>query len=412
MIKKPELVAPAGDFERLRAAFMFGATSCYLGGSEFSLRAHAKNFELENIKQAADFAHTMRGKVYVAVNVFAHNNEFERLYNYIIDLRQAGVDALIASDPGVINLIHEVLPDMDIHISTQANTHNYRAVSFWGKLGIKRVILARELSINEISEIHQREPSVELETFVHGAMCAAYSGRCLLSLYMTGRSANRGECAHPCRYGYSLLEETRPGEYFPVEEDGRGTYIMNSKDLCLVQRLPELINAGVAAFKIEGRMKSMAYVAAVTRVYRDAIDDYFYDPELYRSNLPSYISELQKTSRREFTAGFFDGKLSADSISYDNDGAAPPEGSVARSDFCAVVKSYDKSTGCAIIEQRGKFSVGETLEFLTSSRSDFKQVIAGLSTMDGERVLHAPHPKQLLRLEVEYPVRELDILRR
>jgi putative protease len=250
---------------------------------------------------------------------------------------------------------------------------------------------------------------------------------------MTGRSANRGECAHPCRYRYSLLEESRPGEYFPVEEDGRGTYIMNSKDLCLVHHLPELINAGVVGFKIEGRMKSMAYVAAVTRTYRNAIDDYFYDPELYRSKLPEYIAELRRTGRREFTVGFFDGKLSSDSFNYDNSSATenknlsdtseaessePTAASsdinlpVRKSDFCAVVKSYDKSTGYAIIEQRGKFNVGETLEFLTSSGSDFKQVITDLSTLDGERVLSAPHPRQLLRLAADHPVREPDILRR
>jgi len=405
-IKKPELLAPAGDFEKLRAALSFGADAVYLGGAEFSLRSKAKNFDAEGIAQAVEYAHGLGRKAYVTVNVYAHNEDFKRMYDFLIKLRLTEADAVIVSDPGVYSLVKEIIPDMNIHISTQANTTNYRAAAFWTKAGAKRVVLARELTFDEIEEIRRREPSVELEVFVHGAICMAYSGRCMLSYYMTGRSANRGECAHPCRYKYVLMEETRPGEYFPIEEDSRGVYVLNSKDLCLIEHIPKLITCGVSSFKIEGRMKSVYYTAAAVKAYRGAIDDYFTDPALYERNKGNYLSDLLLTTQREFTPGFFTGTPNGNAQSYNRDKTGHG------SDFCGIVKSYDPNTHWAIIEQRGKFSVGDELEFLTAEGPGFRQVINEVFDINNIPLQTAPHPRQLLRIRAVRPVKELDILRR
>ncbi|MDR2649480.1 MAG: U32 family peptidase [Clostridiales bacterium] len=405
-VKKPELLAPAGDFEKLRAALSFGADAVYLGGAEYSLRSKAKNFDAEGITQAVKYAHGLGRKVYVTVNIYARNEDFKCMYDFLIKLRCTGADAVIVSDPGVFSLVKEIIPDMDIHISTQANTTNYRAAAFWAKAGAKRAVLARELSIAEIEEIRRATPAIELEAFVHGAMCMAYSGRCLLSHYLTGRGANRGECAHPCRYKYALMEETRLGEYFPIEEDSRGAYIMSSKDLCLIEYIPQLIASGVSSFKIEGRMKSVYYTAAAVKAYRCAIDDYFNDPELYESNKGVYLSDLFLTAHRDFTTGFFTGKLN-ESIRV-HDGPDAEHGS----DFCGIVKSYDADSNWAVVEQRGKFGVGEELEFLTAEGSGFRQIINEMFDLNSAPLQNAPHPRQLLRIRAVRPVRELDILRR
>ena len=403
---KPELLAPAGDFEKLRAALSFGADAVYLGGAEYSLRSYAKNFDVEGIAQAVEYTHNLGRKVYVTVNVYARNEDFKRMYDFLIKLRGTGADAVIVSDPGVFSLIKEIIPDMNIHISTQANTTNYRAAAFWAKAGAKRIVLARELTLNEIEEIRRAEPSIELEVFTHGAMCMAYSGRCLLSSFMTGRSANRGECAHPCRYKYALMEETRPGEYFPIEEDSRGAYIMNSRDLCLVGYIPQLIAAGVTSFKIEGRMKSVYYTAATVKAYRCAIDDYFADPALYEQNKSAYFSDLALITHRDFTAGFLTGAPHGVLHNYDN--ADAEHGS----EFCGIVKSYNPDTNWAVIEQRGKFIIGDELEFLTAKGPGFRQIITEMLDMNNTPVASAPHPRQLLKLRTARPVQELDILRK
>ena len=405
-IEKPELLAPAGDFEKLRAAISFGADAVYLGGAEYSLRSKAKNFDVDGIAQAVDYAHGFGCKVYVTVNIYARNEDFKRMYDFLIQLRCTQADAIIVSDPGVYSLVKEIIPDMSIHISTQANTTNYRAAAFWAKAGAKRVVLARELSCQEIELIHSAVPAIELEVFTHGAMCMAYSGRCMLSHYMTGRNANRGECSHPCRYKYALMEETRPGEYMPIEEDSRGAYILNSKDLCLIEYIPELIASGVSSFKIEGRMKSVYYTAATVKAYRSAIDDYFTDPRLYEQNKGKYLSELLLTTQRGFTSSFFTGTPDENAQSYNNDMTGHG------SDFCGIVKSYDPNTNWAIIEQRGKFSVGDSLEFLTAKGSGFRQVINEIIDLNNTPLQSAPHPRQLLRIRVIKPVEELDILRR
>ncbi|MDR1559550.1 MAG: U32 family peptidase [Clostridiales bacterium] len=404
-IAKPELLAPAGDFEKLRAALSFGADAVYLGGAEYSLRSKAKNFDAEGINQAVEYAHGLGRKVYVTVNIYARNEDFKRMYDFLIKLQCTGADAVIVSDPGVFSLVKEIIPDMAIHISTQANTTNYRAAAFWAKAGAKRVVLARELPAAEITEISRAAPAVELEAFVHGAMCMAYSGRCLLSHYMTGRDANRGECAHPCRYNYVLMEETRPGEYYPIEEDSRGAYVMNSKDLCLIEYIPQLIESGVSCFKIEGRMKSVYYTAAAVNAYRCAIDDYFNDPKLYESNKAAYLSELFLTTHRDFTTGFFTD--SPNELTQIYDGVAE-----SGSDFCGIVKSYDSDSHWTIVEQRGKFSVGDELEFLTADGPGFRQIINEIFDLNNAPLQSAPHPRQLLRIRAVRPVRELDILRR
>lgn len=299
-----EILAPAGDLEKLKLAIIYGADAVYLGGDRFGLRAAAKNFSIEQIKEGVEFAHSRGKKLYVTVNMIPHNEDFDGLEDYLRDLQQAGVDALIASDPGVIMKIKEAVPGMEIHLSTQANNTNYMSARFWHAQGIKRVVVARELSVGEIAEIRANIPAdMEIEAFVHGAMCISYSGRCLISNYMTGKDANKGECKHPCRWKYALMEETRPGEYYPIYEDERGTFFFNSKDLCLIEHIPELVEAGIKSFKIEGRMKSAYYVATIVRAYRMAIDEYIKDPKGWQFK-SEWLEELEKVSHRGFTKGY------------------------------------------------------------------------------------------------------------
>ena len=354
--KKPELLAPAGNMEKCKMALLYGADAIYLGGNKFGLRAFAANFSTAEIKEAVEFAHNLGKKVYVTVNIFAHNEDIAELPEYLLSLEEAGVDALLISDFGVWSIARQVVPDMALHVSTQANTCNWAAVEAWKNLGAERVVLARELSIAEISEI-DKKCDVELEVFVHGAMCISYSGRCYLSSYLTGRDGNRGECAQVCRWNYQLVEENRPDQAFPIEEDERGTYIMNSKDLCLLDLIPELAEAGVDSLKIEGRMKSVHYVATVVSVYRKAIDAWYSNPEQF-SVKSEWKDELEKVSHRPYFYGFAVNRPDENGQIYTTSSY------VQTRDFVGIVTGYDKETNTAYIEQRNKMLAGEKLEVL------------------------------------------------
>jgi len=403
-MSKKELLAPAGDFEKLRTAVLYGADAVYIGGDNFSLRANAKNFSNSEMETAIAFAHENGVKVYVAVNILAHNNDLNEMSNYFKRLKEIEADAAIISDLGVFAIAREAAPELNIHISTQANVTNYKSAELWQKLGAKRVVLARELMLSEIGDICTKLPTLEFETFAHGAMCVSYSGRCLLSNAMSGRNANRGECAHPCRYSYSLMEATRPGEFFPIEEDARGSYIMNSKDLCMIEHLPDIFNAGITSLKIEGRVKTPFYVASVVKAYREAIDDYLENPEIYKKKIPYYSEMVRKASHRDYSTGFFFGKP-------DNSGQVYDKSEYIRNyDYCGVVKEYDEKTGIAVIEQRGKFSIGEEVELLQPKGSGFSQIVQAMTDMDGENIESAPHPKQLIKIKTLKPVKQLDLL--
>ena len=316
---KPELLVPASSLEVLKVAVMYGADAVYIGGEMYGLRAKAKNFSKEDMKAGIDFAHQHGKRVFVTANITAHNRDLDGVRVYFEELKEMEPDALIISDPGVFAIAKQVCPGTEVHISTQANNVNYMTYLFWQQQGAKRVVSARELSLEEIKQIRQNIPDgLEIETFVHGAMCISYSGRCLLSNYFTGRDANLGACTHPCRWKYYIMEESRPGEYLPVEENERGTYIFNSKDLCMIEHIPDLVEAGIDSFKIEGRMKTALYVADVARTYRQAIDDYFQSPSLYESRKEYYMQEISKCTYRQFTTGFFYGPATHDTQIYDN----------------------------------------------------------------------------------------------
>ncbi len=358
-MKKVELLAPAGDLEKFKTAIQYGADAVYLAGDKLGLRTASKNFSLDDIKEATKLAHDLDKKVYLTLNVISHNKDLEGVDEYIQSLDEAGVDAFIVSDPGIFQKVKTLAPSKEIHISTQANITNTATVEFWKSLGADRVILARELSLEEIKEIkNEVKDSIMIEAFVHGAMCMSYSGRCLLSNFMTGRSANMGDCAHPCRYKYYLMEETRPGEYYPITEDEKGSYIMNSKDLCMINYIPELIEAGVDSFKIEGRVKSEYYVATVINQYRRAIDDYYEDIEKYKFNRDNniYLEEIMKVSHRDFTTAFFFGDVKEASLTYDNSSY------IRLYDFIARVLDYDEDKKLMKVQERNKFSIGDEVE--------------------------------------------------
>lgn len=358
-MKKVELLAPAGDLEKFKTAIQYGADAVYLAGDKLGLRTASKNFSLDDIKEATKIAHDLDKKVYLTLNVISHNKDLEGVDEYIQSLDDAGVDAFIVSDPGIFQKVKTLAPSKEIHISTQANITNTATVEFWKSLGADRVILARELSLEEIKEIRDEvKDSIMIEAFVHGAMCMSYSGRCLLSNFMTGRSANMGDCAHPCRYKYYLMEETRPGEYYPITEDEKGSYIMNSKDLCMINYIPELIEAGVDSFKIEGRVKSEYYVATVINQYRRAIDDYYEDIEKYKFNRDNniYLEEIMKVSHRDFTTAFFFGDVKEASLTYDNSSY------IRLYDFIARVLDYDEDKKLMKVQERNKFSIGDEVE--------------------------------------------------
>jgi putative protease len=404
---KIELLAPAGDLEKLKIAVLYGADAVYLGGTSFSLRAKAKNFDKEQMREGIEFAHSHGAKVYVTCNIFAHNEDFDKMADYFLELKEIGADAILVADPGVFSLAKKTVPDLDIHISTQANNTNYHTALFWKELGAKRIVMARELSMREIKEISQNIPEdMEIEAFVHGAMCISYSGRCLLSNYLSGRDANKGACAHPCRWEYYVTEKSRPGEYMPIVEEDKGTYIFNSKDLCMINHIPELVDAGIMSLKIEGRIKTAFYVGTVVRVYREAIDDYLESRELYESKKEYYLEEIAKASYRGFTTGFYYGKPNQEEQIYTTSSY------IRTYDFIGMVKEYDSETGFAVIEQRNKFVVGDEVEFISPKSGVIKQTITEIYTLDGERVESAPHPQQLLRVKMDAPVKPFDMMRK
>ncbi|MBS6465241.1 MAG: U32 family peptidase [Clostridium sp.] len=395
-----ELLIPAGSLEVLKTAVRYGADAVYIGGEAFGLRAKAHNFTIPDMKEGIAFAHEHECKVYLTVNVFAHNRDIEGIREYFRTLREVPVDALIISDPGVFMMAKELLPNTEIHISTQANNTNYETYRFWYRMGAKRVVSARELSLEEIGEIRKHIPEdMEIESFIHGAMCISYSGRCLLSNYFTGRDANQGACTHPCRWKYAVVEEKRPGEYLPVEEDDRGTYIFNSKDLCMIEYIPEMMEAGIDSFKIEGRMKTALYVATVARTYRKAIDDYKTSPELYRSNMDYYREEISKCTYRQFTTGFYFGKTTEESQIYDSNTY------IREYTYLGMVEQTD-TQGRIVLEQRNKFAVGETIEAMLFDGRNQELVVQEIRDDEGNIMESAPHPKQRLHVDlgVQLPI--------
>lgn len=405
-MRRPELLIPASSLEVLKVAVIYGADAVYIGGEVFGLRAKAKNFSLEEMKEGIAFAHEHGVKVYVTANILAHNGDLEGVRQYFEELKGIGPDALIISDPGVYMIAKEVCPEIERHISTQANNTNYGTYRFWHELGAKRVVSARELSLEEIKEIRANIPNdLEIETFIHGAMCISYSGRCLLSNYFTGRDANQGACTHPCRWKYAIVEETRPNEYMPVFENERGTYIFNSKDLCMIEHIPELMESGIDSFKIEGRMKTALYVATVARTYRRAIDDYKESVQLYQKNLPWYLDQISNCTYRQFTNGFFFGKPSEEAQIYDSNTY------VKEYTYLGIIgKPNDE--GLYRIEQRNKFSVGEEIEVMKPNGDNISVTVRRIQNEEGEDMESAPHPKQVLYIDLGQPLDQFDILRR
>ncbi|MGF0018124.1 peptidase U32 family protein [Sporofaciens sp. SGI.106] len=405
MIRRPELLIPASSLEVLKTAVIFGADAVYIGGEAFGLRAKAKNFSMEDMREGITFAHQHGVKVYVTANILAHNSDLAGVRTYFEELKEIRPDALIIADPAVFEIAKEVCPEIERHISTQANNTNYGTYNFWWKLGAKRVVSARELSIEEIKEIRANIPEeMEIESFIHGAMCISYSGRCLLSNYFTGRDANQGACTHPCRWKYAVMEETRPGEYMPVYENERGTFIFNSKDLCMIEHIPELIDAGIDSLKIEGRMKTALYVATVARTYRKAIDDYLEDPEKYKANMPWYLDQISNCTYRQFTTGFYFGKPDENTQIYDSN---------------TYVKEYtylgiigEEKDGMYRIEQRNKFSVGEQIEIMKPNGDNIEVTVQRIVNEDGQEQESAPHPKQVLYVDLGCEAQRYDILRR
>ena len=405
-MRHPELLVPASSLEVLKIAVIFGADAVYIGGEAFGLRAKAKNFTNEEIKEGIAFAHEHGVKVYITANILAHNQDLEGVKKYFTELKEIKPDALIISDPGVFMIAKEICPEIEIHISTQANNTNYGTYQFWYAQGAKRVVSARELSLVEIKEIRDNIPKdLEIETFIHGAMCISYSGRCLLSNYFTGRDANQGACTNPCRWKYAVVEEKRPGEYLPVYENERGTYIFNSKDLCMIEHIPELIEAGIDSFKIEGRMKTALYVATVARTYRKAIDDYLESPELYQKNMDWYKEQISNCTYRQFTTGFFFGKPDETTQIYDSNTY------VKKYTYLGIVGSVDEH-GRYRIEQRNKFSVGEKIEVMKPNGENRTVTVRAIVDEEGNAMESAPHPQQVLFIDLGEPLERYDILRR
>ena len=405
-MRKPEVLIPAGSLEVLKTAVVYGADAVYIGGEAFSLRAKAKNFSNEDIREGIRFAHSRGVKVYITANILAHNADLAGAETYFEELGAMEPDALIISDPGIFDIARRVLPQVDIHISTQANNTNYGTYQFWWRQGAKRVVSARELSPEEIRQIREHIPAeMEIESFIHGAMCISYSGRCLLSNFLAGRDANQGSCSHPCRWNYAVVEETRPGEYMPVYENERGTFIFNSKDLCMIEHVPEMIEAGIDSFKIEGRMKTALYVAAVARTYRKAIDDYQRDPAEYRKNLEWYKEEIGKCTTREFTTGFYFGKPTEEAQIYRNSTY------IRNYTYLGTVEQTDEAGRC-LLEQKNKFSVGETIEVMKPDGQNLSVQVRGIWNEAGEAQESAPHARQMIWVDLGCELQQYDILRR
>lgn len=405
-MNKPELLAPGGSLEKLKTAFLYGADAVYVGGEAYSLRAAAENFTLEELREGVDFAHNLGKKVYLTANILPHNADIDAFIQYIAEIRPLGVDAVLIADPGMFGQMRELAPEIPIHISTQANNVNYRSAQFWYEQGAKRIVLARELSLAEIKEIRERTPAgLELEAFVHGAMCVSYSGRCLLSNYMTNRDANQGACSHPCRWNYALVEQTRPGEYMDVYENERGTFIFNSKDLCMIEHIPELVESGISSFKIEGRVKTAYYTATVIQAYRNEIDRYFADPAHYVFDR-AQLEELYKVSHRPYSTGFYMGKPTAEQQVY-------TDSSYIRDyDLIGIVLDYDAETKIATVTQRNRFFMGDEIEVLRPGQPFFTQRIAHMENENGEAIDVAPHAAMLVRIPMDQPVVKDAMLRK
>jgi len=401
-VNSVELLAPGGNLEKLKTAINYGADAVYVGGSKLNLRAFSDNFSLEELKEGIEYAHERGKKVFLTLNVFPHNEDLVGLEEYVREIYEIGIDAAIVSDPGIIEVVRQTVPELELHLSTQANNVNWKSAEFWHKNGVKRIVLARELSLKEIGEFRKRLPeSCELEAFVHGAMCMSYSGRCLLSNYMTGRDSNRGACAQPCRYKYYLVEEKRPGEYFPVMEDDKGTYIMNSKDLCMIEYIPELINSGIKSFKIEGRMKSSFYVAAVVKAYREAIDSYLADSEDYKFN-PKWMDYVNWVSHRHYSTGFYfpgNAKQYYENSSYIRD-----------YDIVGVVKEYDLKAQRAIIEQRNRVFEGDIAEVLSPSGEPFSVALKDMRNEENDKIEVAPSAQMIFSISCTKPLKKEDML--
>ena len=405
-MKKVELLAPAGDLEKLKMAIIYGADAVYLGGEAFGMRKASKNFTLDQIREGVLFAHERGKKVYVTLNIVPHDKDMEGIEDYAKELQTFGVDAFIVSDPGMFTVIRRTTPDMEIHISTQASVTNYETIMFWHSLGVRRIVLARELSLDEIKNITLKlPPDMDIEAFVHGAMCMSYSGRCLISNYMTGRDANMGDCAQPCRYKYYVVEEKRPGEYFPIEETEDGTFLFNSKDLCMLEHLPEAIQSGIYSLKIEGRVKSSYYVATVIRSYRMALDAYMKDPDHYEYD-PAWLDEIKKVSHRDFTTGFFFQKPGPEDHVYGTSSY------IRGYDFVGMVLDYDKGSGIATVEQRNRMFVGEGIEVFGPGKSYFTQSIEQMWDEEMNEMQVAPHAQQILKIKVDQPVERFDLIRK
>lgn len=408
-MRKPELLIPASSLEVLKTAVSFGADAVYIGGEAFGLRAKARNFSMEEMAEGIAFAHAHSVKVYVTANILAHNGDLNGARTYFEELKNLkpdAPDALIISDPGMYTIAREVCPEIERHISTQANNTNYLTYRFWWEQGAKRVVSARELSLREIKEIRENIPEeMEIESFVHGAMCISYSGRCLLSNYFTGRDANKGACTHPCRWKYAVVEETRPGEYMPVYENERGTYIFNSKDLCMIEHIPEMVDAGIDSLKIEGRMKTALYVATVARTYRKAIDDYFTSEELYRSHMDWYKEEISKCTYRQFTTGFYFGKPDENTQIYDNNTY------VNEYIYLGMIEEAKPEKGLVRITQRNKFCVGDTIEIMKPTGENMEVKVEEMFDGEGNAVESAPHPQQEIWLRLSVMPDVQDILR-
>lgn len=405
-MKKVELLAPAGDLEKLKMAILYGADAIYLGGEAFGLRKASKNFSIEQIAEGVQFAHERDKKVYVTLNIVPHNKDLVGLEEYLLELNSVNIDAVIVADPGMFMIVKRTLPNMEIHISTQASVTNYETIMFWYNLGSRRIVLARELSFEEIKEITSKIPEdLDIEAFVHGAMCMSYSGRCLISNYMTGRDANMGDCAQPCRYKYAVVEEKRPGEYFPIEEHDEGTFLFNSKDLCMIEYLPEIIESGIFSLKIEGRVKSSYYVATVIRAYRMAIDAYYKDPEGYKYD-SKWLDEIKKVSHRDFTTGFYFGKTTEESQVYTHSSY------IRGYDFVGMVLDYDKETGIATIEQRNRIFNGQEIEIFGPGKEHFVQKIEKMWDENDNEIEVAPHPQQIIKMKVDQEVEKFYLLRK
>ena len=402
---KPELLIPASSLEVLKVAVAYGADAVYIGGDMYGLRARAKNFSKEDMAEGIRYAHAHGKRVHVTANITAHNRDLEGIRGYLEELKQMKPDALIISDPGVFMMAREICPEIEIHVSTQANNTNYATYRFWQQMGAKRVVSARELSIREIEEIRQNIPDdLEIETFIHGAMCISYSGRCLLSNYFTGRDANLGACTHPCRWKYYITEESRPGEYLPIEENERGTYIFNSKDLCMIEHIPDLVKAGIDSYKIEGRMKTALYVADVARTYRQAIDDYFESPELYESKKGYYMDEISKCTYRQYTTGFFYGKTTHESQIYDNNTY------VRKYVYLGIVRDVTPD-GYAVMEQRNKFCVGDQVEVMKPDGRDVMVTVEAMRDEQGQPMTSCPHPQQYMEVKFSEVPDKMNLIR-